>query len=527
MKKMYLVLFTFHCLIISLFSQVQEEWVSRYNFNQNTTYQQPYKVKNDNNGNIYVAGYVVKSSLPDDWDYILLKYNSNGVLLWTASYDGPPHGVDELRSMTLDNQGNIYITGTSMGLNSSEDFCTIKYNSSGVMLWQSRYSSEGNFGDQAWDIAVDNFGNTYVTGSTNINIIVTVKYNVNGIQEWVSSYTNNHCCNIGFAITVDDFRNSYIAGGEWEGGSNEYENYISIKYDPQGNEVWRNTYGQPLLDEYADEIILDESRNVYISGRGIDKSYIVKYNNTGTRLWANEFLNGRISAFKVDNYENVYVTGEAQGKITTIKYDSIGTLIWDATYSENPTNWSMADDLVLDVEGNVYITGLLQRPVTFQDYGVLKYSSSGTLLWDKSYNGSGNNLDWAHSITLDNNKNVYVTGRSGDSLGYADIVTIKYNQLIGIQPISNEIPISFSLSQNYPNPFNPETKIRFALPKSSFTKIIIYDAIGREIETIVNGQLTSGTYETDWNAINYPSGIYYYKLSTESYSETKKMVLIK
>jgi hypothetical protein len=527
MKKNYLILFTFHCLTIALFSQVQEEWISRYNFNQNTTYQQPYKVKYDNIGNIYVAGYVIKNSLPDDWDYLLLKYNTNGVLLWTVSYDGPAHGVDELRSMALDNQGNIYVTGTSMGSNSSQDFCTIKYNPAGEMLWQSRYSSESSSGDQARDLAVDNFGNTYVTGSTNINIIVTVKYDVYGVQEWVSSYTNNHCCNFSFAVTVDDFGNSYIAGGEWEGGANEYKNYISIMYNPQGIQVWRNTYGQPQFDEYANQILLDGSRNVYISGPGVDKSYIIKYNNAGIRLWANEFLNGRISAFKVDNFENVYVTGEVQGKMTTIKYNSNGALIWDATYTENPTNSSSADDLVLDNEGNVYIAGLFQRPETYQDYGILKYSSSGKLLWVKSYNGSGNNLDWAHSITLDNNKNVYVTGRSGNSLGYADIVTIKYNQLIGIQPISNEIPNQFSLSQNYPNPFNPITKIKFTLPKSSFVTVVVYDAPGREIETIVNEQLNPGTYETDWNALNYPSGIYYYKLNAENYTDTKKMVLIK
>ncbi len=101
------------------------------------------------------------------------------------------------------------------------------------------------------------------------------------------------------------------------------------------------------------------------------------------------------------------------------------------------------------------------------------------------------------------------------------------SELIGIQPILIEVPNSFSLSQNYPNPFNPKTNIKFALPKNSFVTLIIYDVLGREVETFVNEQLQPGTYEVDWDATNYPSGIYYYKLNAGSYSKTKKMVLIK
>lgn len=99
--------------------------------------------------------------------------------------------------------------------------------------------------------------------------------------------------------------------------------------------------------------------------------------------------------------------------------------------------------------------------------------------------------------------------------------------ITGVQPISSEIPVGFSLSQNYPNPFNPTTKIRFAFPKSSFAKLVIYDALGREMETVVNEQLDAGTYEADWNASNYPSGVYYYKLIAGNYIETRKMILVK
>ena len=96
------------------------------------------------------------------------------------------------------------------------------------------------------------------------------------------------------------------------------------------------------------------------------------------------------------------------------------------------------------------------------------------------------------------------------------------------------MPDKFSLYQNYPNPFNPTTKIKFALPKSSFTTIKIYNTLGSEVATLVNEQLQPGTYEVEFDGSKFASGVYYYKLivrqagsSTGDYTETKKMVLVK
>jgi photosystem II stability/assembly factor-like uncharacterized protein len=101
--------------------------------------------------------------------------------------------------------------------------------------------------------------------------------------------------------------------------------------------------------------------------------------------------------------------------------------------------------------------------------------------------------------------------------------------ITGIQPNSNEIPLQFSLSQNYPNPFNPTTKIRFDISGSSATQTLlsVYDMLGREVATLVNEKLKPGTYEVDWNASDYPSGVYFYKLISGKFSQTKKMILMK
>lgn len=98
---------------------------------------------------------------------------------------------------------------------------------------------------------------------------------------------------------------------------------------------------------------------------------------------------------------------------------------------------------------------------------------------------------------------------------------------MGINLLTNKIPSGFKLYQNYPNPFNPITKIRFELPKSSNVKFIIYDILGKEVATLVNKKLSSGSYEVDWDGTGNTSGVYFYRLVTEEYSETKKMLLIK
>ncbi|MFA5012005.1 MAG: T9SS type A sorting domain-containing protein [Ignavibacteria bacterium] len=99
--------------------------------------------------------------------------------------------------------------------------------------------------------------------------------------------------------------------------------------------------------------------------------------------------------------------------------------------------------------------------------------------------------------------------------------------LTGLNPIKGKIPNSFSLSQNFPNPFNPTTKIKFDVPKASSVKITIFDMLGKEISILVNGKLNAGSYSVDWNANDYPSGVYFYRMESGSFSNTKQMILLK
>ena len=91
----------------------------------------------------------------------------------------------------------------------------------------------------------------------------------------------------------------------------------------------------------------------------------------------------------------------------------------------------------------------------------------------------------------------------------------------------NSTPSAFNLSQNYPNPFNPFTNIKFIIPEDGFVSIKVYNILGDEIKTLVNEQIRSGSYEVTFDGSRLPSGIYFYQLQSNSFTDTKKMVLLK
>jgi hypothetical protein len=111
--------------------------------------------------------------------------------------------------------------------------------------------------------------------------------------------------------------------------------------------------------------------------------------------------------------------------------------------------------------------------------------------------------------------------------GPANVYYNMESLVTGIQTTGNNTPEYFSLSQNYPNPFNPVTNIEFTLPKASFVRLVVYDILGREVAALLNQNLIAGTYRTDWDASNYTSGVYFYKLEAENFTDTKKLILLK
>jgi hypothetical protein len=104
---------------------------------------------------------------------------------------------------------------------------------------------------------------------------------------------------------------------------------------------------------------------------------------------------------------------------------------------------------------------------------------------------------------------------------------IRLDYLTGVEGNNNELPTVFKLYNNYPNPFNPATTIKYDVPKNSFVKITVYDVLGKLVSQLVNQDMQPGRYEAVWNAENYASGTYIYKLETDNFTDVKKMILLK
>ena len=521
------------------FSQVTQQWVSRYNGTGNTP-DQPVTMVLDNSGNIYVTG---RSWIGTFTDYTTIKINPAGALLWSAKYNGPANKDDESRAIAVDGSGNVYVTGLSYNTLNG-DCVTIKYNSNGDSVWVKRYGSDAF--DAGNSIAVDNLGNVYVAatsvGSGTGQDYATIKYNSIGDTLWVrrcNPFTNSD--DFPTSIHLDDSNNVYVTGISWGG------KFVTVKYDSEGVLKWTSVYNGPEFSQNGEITVmsdLDQSHNIYITGRslgtGTNFDYAtIKYNSAGVQQWAARY-NGPGNYYdfpygiKADGSGNVYVTGRSDGSGTssdfaTIKYNSIGEQQWVTRYSSPGMTGDGANSLAVDGSGNVYVTGFSPGNGTSTDYVTIKYNSNGDQIWKIVYdNGSGNSAsDIPYSLVLDNTGNVFVTGASTATSFGEDFCTIKYTQSVGIRQLSSDIPEQFSLSQNYPNPFNPSTKISYELRVTNYVMLKVYDVLGNEVKTLVNEKQNAGTYEVSFDASNFSSGSYFYKLESNGYIETKKMLLIK
>jgi hypothetical protein len=394
--RKFLLLISFTFLYSLCFSQVTEQWVKRYNGPGNGE-DGANSIVVDASGNVYVTGQSrggggIGGSIDD---YATIKYDTDGNELWVRRYDGPGNSIDGARSLAVDAQGNVYVTGYSYGSGTGADYATIKYDANGNELWVRRHNGLGNGEDAGLSVAVDVFGNVYVTGSSQTSGTIQSNYD-----------------------------------------------YTTIKYDMDGNELWVRRYnGTGNGDDNALDIALDASGNVYITGFSLGSNFIysyatIKYDAAGNEMWVKRYDNGVANSLAVDTQGNVYVTGAIAGTQTgddygTIKYDAAGNELWVKTYNGPGNSTDGAHSIAVDVSGNVYVTGqsLNSNGYPDYDYATIKYDATGNELWIKRYNGPGIGFDVANFIAVDAQGNVYVTGSSaGSGIINFDFATIKYTQ---------------------------------------------------------------------------------------------------
>ncbi|MCI0450254.1 MAG: T9SS type A sorting domain-containing protein, partial [Chlorobi bacterium] len=374
-----------------------------------------------------------------------------------------------------------------------------QYSPTGSLIWAFRYLPPYPWIDErAYSITYQPFDGTYaITGITNRFTgpagpyqVFVMKITSGGIPIWYKGYSPmpgapSQSRKIiampdgGFVIT--GFSTAYDPFGD----------VYTFRITSAGAIVWSNTYGMPGISELSESIIYQASDMslVYTGAAapsGTEDVILAKITAAaGLPVWTKRYPNTAGS-------DRGYDLKEAS---TPVGYSATGRLFHPTSASDDPLF------LKTDAFGNV--TAVCQDSTFFQPrpgYWTGDCARQPFQLSDVQ-------------ITPQ------VTNPTPVERALCGTVT-------GISSY-NETPNRFALKQNYPNPFNPTTVIEFSIPENSNVSISVYDASGKEVAVLVNGFKTKGNHSVDFNASNFSSGVYFYKLKADGFEETKKMLLVK
>lgn len=192
------------------------------------------------------------------------------------------------------------------------------------------------------------------------------------------------------------------------------------------------------------------------------------------------------------------------------------------------------------IQDTVYIGGNNTSVLHITNVGpvsVLDYQISANVTWI-TFSSTSGSINLGDTVTIEitydvpslqpgiNNANIYIEDPHHGPITVP--VEIYFQNTTDVkEEFSSGNPDSFSLTQNYPNPFNPATKILYSVPETQKVILKVFNVLGNEIMTLVNGEKTKGSYSINLDMAGYPSGVYFYKIQTEKFTETKKMTLTK
>ncbi|MBK8983681.1 MAG: SBBP repeat-containing protein [Ignavibacteria bacterium] len=530
-------------------SQLNEEWVRSFNGPVNGNDEALTHITDDS-GNIYSSGKILGSG--SGFDIYTVKYNPSGNILWERIYNGPGNGNDIAYSIALDNTYNVFVAGESIGDGTDRDFVLIKYNDLGAEQWNRRYNGNSSSVEIPEKAVTDEAGNVIITGTSHepgvLFDIVTIKYNSEGDLLWKKHFNGASSGN-DFAddMALDESGNIYVSGSTFEAAT--INDYLIIKYSSAGDELWHKTYnGTANGNDNMTSIAADVSGNAVITGTSVGAGsgldiVTIKYSPSGDVIWERWFTTSTVNieegkAITSDNLGNIFVTGTSTGFSTsydymTIMYSTAGDLIWSKNYNgPGSNNFDEPRSIAADNNGNVYVAGLSQGTGTMDDIVIVKYNYSGNEVWVNRFNSAADRNDVANNISLDNSGNIIVSGLISGVTSGTDFSVVKFSIITNVLSVSNETPSAYSLSQNYPNPFNPSTNIRFDILQddqshANDVRLSVYDILGKQVAVLVNEKLSSGSFEVQFDASDLAGGIYFYRLETAEFTDTKSMLLLK
>lgn len=386
--------FAFHILHLTfdLYSQQPtQEWVARYTGPSNDLYGPFLQV--DKEGNSYIAGTHV---INDSVNILCAKYNTNGVQLWAALYKYPGYGYFTPSGLALDTFGNAYVTsGYALNTFVPQNILLVKFSvSNGSVVWAKNYT--GQFGNSyAYDIKTDTQNNIYLAGASDSSHLL-IKYNTSGDSVWVRKSRLPFTREVTYACTIDDSLNVIVTGSRSscvpppQQGC-PFDTVLTAKYSPGGELRWLRTYryGSDLTHS-GRKITSDQNGSVYIGGVT------------------------RVSGF---------------GVFLIMKYDRNGALQWGKIYDAPGTGDNALMSIAMDKQNNfLFVSGIGYTGGVSGSATTIKYNaSSGDSVWVRLGIGSTYSSSNAWNVKVDSSGNSYIAG--GATLitsSTSDFMTLKY-----------------------------------------------------------------------------------------------------
>ncbi|MDD4309684.1 MAG: SBBP repeat-containing protein [Candidatus Cloacimonetes bacterium] len=551
-KAMFLFVF---CLAALWLAAQSPEWLWAKQAG-GTGWDEGRDIATDSNGNSYVTGLFSGTATfgsttltsNGDSDIFITKLDNSGNYLWVKQAGG----VDREKgaSIAIDSCGNCYVTGSFRGpatfggitltSNGYTAMFIAKLDTYGNWLW-AKQADETN-GDEGYNITTDSNENCYVTGvfsgtatfgsttliSSGWKDVFVAKLDTNGSWLWVKQAGSEES-DYGHGIATDCNGNGYVTGwchGTASFGSTTLSNseggIFIAKLDTNGNWLWVKQAGGSEGD-YAYSITTDSSGNIYVIG-----------GFAGVAPFGNNTL-----------------TSSGGIDIFIAKLDIQGNWLWVS--KAGGTSGDYGYDIATDSSGNSYLTGIFEGTASFGnttlassggiDVFIAKLDAKGNWLWTTPAEGTGE--DYGYGIAFDSSGNIYVTGMFygfatfGKTLitSFSDYETdIFIAKLSSTTDVSDEYGVpqaNFSLGQNHPNPFTASTSFSLEVSDAkSVYEVAIYDLRGRHICTLHQGVLPKGERIFTWNGKDaaenqLASGVYFYRVTSGTASQVKKMIYVR
>ncbi|MEZ4740787.1 MAG: hypothetical protein R2818_15850 [Flavobacteriales bacterium] len=356
--------------------------------------------------------------------------------------------VDDKPQVKIDGAGDLVVVGNTNTLSNGRDILVIKYSSEGDLLWQQTFNGSANNDDVARDFAIDDHDNIVITGATRIDSLntdcLTLKYDPSGTWLWANTFDGEpNREDAARAISIDPSGASFITGYAAI-DTLGHNKLFAAKIDSVGNTSWTYLYGADTVGFYTGEKVMVRNEDVHILGSYLsypqfENKYVVfRLDTNGTASFAHEGALVRpAQVFHQDGFGNSYLGFGAWERFKIVKVDVDGLIAWSDTIGTNLPPNHTADQvraIVVDPLQNVYITGRhngddYSGPTySNADIVTVKYTSNGERSWVRRYEYQGNNAaDIGNAIALDDELNVYVAGQSGVSLSDYDYVVLKYD----------------------------------------------------------------------------------------------------